>query len=97
MMEPLALTERSGAVRFFVRVVPRASKSSVEGVYGGALKVKLAAPPVDGAANEELVEVLAKTFDVAKSRVRVVRGASSRTKSVEIDGVCAKDILLRIE
>lgn len=96
MSEPLALTERGGAVRFFVRVVPRASQSSIEGVYGGALKVRLAAPPVDGAANEELVSVLARAFDVAKSRVRIVRGASARTKSVEIEGVSANDILMRI-
>ena len=96
MSEPLALTERAGAVRFFVRVIPRASRSSVEGIYGGALKVKIAAPPVDGAANEELVDVLARTFDVAKSRVRVVKGASSRTKSVEIAGVRSRDILQRI-
>jgi hypothetical protein len=97
MSESLALTERAGAVRFFVRVVPRASQSSIEGIYGGALKVKIAAPPVDGAANEELVAVLAKAFDVARSRIRVVRGARSRTKSVEIEGVRASDIRLRIE
>ena len=94
--EPLAVTERGGAVRFFVRVVPRASQSSVEGVYGGALKVRIAAPPVDGAANEELVSVLAKKFDVARSRIRVVRGSASRTKSIEIDGVSSGELLNRI-
>lgn len=96
MSEPLAVTERGGAVRFFVRVVPRASQSSIEGTYGGALKVRIAAPPVDGAANDELVAVLAKAFGVPKSRVRVVRGASSRTKSVEIDGVSSRELLQRI-
>jgi len=96
MTEPLALTERPGAVRFFVRVVPRASQSSVEGVYGGALKVRLAAPPVDGAANEELVAVLARVLDIPKSRVRIVRGTNARTKSVEIAGVTPADLLLKI-
>lgn len=67
-----------------VNVVPRASRSEVVGEVNGVLKVRIAAPPVDGAANEELIKVLAKKFGVGKSRVSVVSGLSSRRKRVRI-------------
>jgi uncharacterized protein (TIGR00251 family) len=91
----LTITERAGAVRFSVRVVPRASRSAIEGMYGEALKVRLAAPPVDGAANDELVEVLADALGVPRSRVRIVGGGHSRTKVVEVDGVTAQEVRRR--
>jgi len=69
-----------------VRVVPRASKTEVVGEFDSALRVKLAAPPVDGAANDELVEVLAKTFKVARGSVEIVRGSNSRSKQVKVAG-----------
>lgn len=68
-----------------VNVVPRASKSEVVGEVNGVLKVRVAAPPVDGAANEELIKVLAKRFGVAKSKVSVVGGVSSRNKRVRVE------------
>lgn len=84
----LAITERAaGIVRFTVRVQPRASRSTIEGVHGDALRVRLSAPPVDGAANEALVELLAKALGVAKRDVRIVGGASSRSKVIEVEGV----------
>jgi uncharacterized protein (TIGR00251 family) len=57
------------------------------GVHGAALKVRLHSPPVDGAANEELVTFLAKTLGVSKRAVRIVSGQSSRGKTVEVEGV----------
>ena len=88
--DALAVTERAGgAVRFAVRVQPRSSRSAVEGVHGGALRVRLSAPPVDGAANEALVELLAGALGVARRAVRVVAGAAARGKVVEVDGVSA--------
>jgi uncharacterized protein (TIGR00251 family) len=69
-----------------VRVVPRASKTEVVGEFDSALRVKLAAPPVDGAANDELVQVLAKTFKVARGSVEIVRGSNSRSKQVKVAG-----------
>lgn len=82
-----AVTERAdGAVRFAVRVQPRASRSGIEGVHGDALKVRLSAPPVEGAANEALVALLADALGVARRGVRVVSGASSRSKVVEVVG-----------
>lgn len=80
-------------VRFDVRVQPRASRSEIVGEQEGALRVRLAAPPVDGAANEALVELLADLFHVAKRDVRIVAGATSRRKVVEVDGVTAERVL----
>ncbi len=83
----LWLDEREGAVRFKVRVQPRASRSEVAGESGDALKVRLAAPPVDGAANAELVAFLAKRLRVPKSAVVIVRGDKGRDKLIEVSGV----------
>ena len=59
---------------FDVKVVPRSSKSEIVGELGGALKIKLKSPPVDGAANAELVKLLSKTFGVSKSEIEIVGG-----------------------
>jgi uncharacterized protein (TIGR00251 family) len=76
--------EKNGRLIFTVRVVPRASKSEIVGEHDGALKVRLAAPPVDGAANEELVKLLAKEFNAAKSDIEILSGQTSKTKQVSI-------------
>ena len=67
-----------------VRVMPRASKSEIVGEHDGALKVRLAAVPVDGAANEELVKLLAKKFGVAKKDVNITSGQTSKIKQVSV-------------
>jgi uncharacterized protein (TIGR00251 family) len=77
---------REGAVRVSVHVQPRATRSEIVGLHGAALKVRLQAPPVDGAANEALVTLLAARLGVPRRAVRVVAGASSRAKTVEVDG-----------
>ena len=64
--------------------MPRASRSEVVGEHDGALKVRIAAPPIDGAANAELVKVLAKTFAVSKSEIEIVGGQTSKTKQIKI-------------
>ncbi|HJP15067.1 MAG: DUF167 domain-containing protein [Nitrospinota bacterium] len=74
-----------GALSFEVAVQPRSSKAAVEGARGGALSVRLTSPPVDGAANKQCVEVLAKAFRIPKSTVEIVSGASSRRKRIRID------------
>lgn len=81
-----------GSVRFNVRVQPRASRSEIVAEYNGGIKIRLAAPPVDGAANEALVDFLAKHLGVAKRNVRIVAGLSSRNKTVEVAGVEAAAI-----
>ncbi|MBI4027178.1 MAG: DUF167 domain-containing protein [Verrucomicrobia bacterium] len=70
--------------RIAVKVVPRASRDEVVGMMGDAIKVKLRAPPVEGAANAALIEVLAAHFDIRPSEIRIVQGATSRRKIVEI-------------
>jgi len=69
-----------------VHVQPRASRSEIVGLHGAALKVRLHAPPVDGAANEALVMLLATRLGVPTRAVRIVAGGTSRAKTVEIDG-----------
>ena len=75
----------TAAIRVDVYVQPRASRTAVKGTHDGCLKIALAAPPVDGAANAELVEFIAERLGIAKSRVRIVGGLSARRKVVEID------------
>ncbi len=84
MRKVIAFTENDGNLIFTVRVVPRASKSEIIGEHDGALKIKLSAPPVDGAANTELIKLLAKTFDVSKSEVEILSGETSKTKQIKI-------------
>jgi uncharacterized protein (TIGR00251 family) len=80
-------------VRFEVRVQPRASRSEIVGEQEGALRVRLAAPPVEGAANDALIELLADLLDVPKRDIRIVRGATSRRKIIEADGVTAEQVI----
>lgn len=75
-----------------IRVIPRASRSEVVGEHGDALKIKLASPPVDGAANDELIKLLAKSFEVSKSAVEITAGHTSKNKTVRITGASAEKI-----
>jgi len=77
---------KDGALIFTARVVPRASKSEIIGEHDGALKVKLKSPPIDGAANAELIKVLAKFFNVPKSAVEILKGQTAKTKQIKITG-----------
>lgn len=88
----LDVRERGDSVRFAVRVQPRAARSTVEGVRDGALRVRLAAPPVDGAANEELVRLLARRLGVARRDVSIVGGVTSRSKLVDVRGVSVEAV-----
>ena len=81
------IEQRANAVRVRIRVQPRASRTEVAGEYDGALKVRVAALPVDGAANDELIRFIARRVGVAQSRVRIVSGDAGRSKVVEIEGV----------
>ena len=76
-----------GGVRLRLRVQPRASRTEVAGTHGDAIRVRLTAPPVDGAANEALVRFLAERLGVSRAAVRVVSGDTSRSKVVEVEGV----------
>lgn len=81
------ISERDGAVRFAVHVQPGASKTEIAGLRGDALRIRLTARPIEGAANATLVEFLSERFVVPRRSVRIVAGAQSRAKVVEIDGI----------
>lgn len=76
-----------GGILIEVKVDPRSSRKGVSGIMDNILKVKLTAPPVEGEANEQLIEVISELTGVRKSDIRIVRGLSSRRKVVEIRGV----------
>ena len=86
-------TEKDGAIFFGVRVVPRASKSEVVGEHDGALKARIASPPVDGAANAELIKLLSKVFGVSKSEVEIVSGLTSKQKQIKISNLASEKFL----
>jgi hypothetical protein len=72
-----------------VHVVPRARETAVVGLHGEAIKIRVAAPPADGAANAELIRFLAARFDVPRSAVTIVRGATGRRKTIAVEGITA--------
>jgi uncharacterized protein (TIGR00251 family) len=76
----------STSIRLSVYVQPRASRTGIVGMHHGFLKIRLAAPPVDGAANSALVAFIADELGLARSCVRIVSGSTGRRKIVEIDG-----------
>ena len=78
---------RDGRLVFRVQVAPRSSRSEIVGEHNSALRVRLAAPPVDGAANDELIRVLARAFNVSRSAVTILSGHTGRLKQVSIEGV----------
>lgn len=83
----IKLTARDNTITFGVRVQPRASQTAIVGELDGALKLRLAAPPVDGAANEELVRWLAKFFDVPRAAIEILSGATAKQKLIRVSGV----------
>ena len=83
----IRVTETAQGFTFNVRVVPRASRSEIAGEFDGALRVRLAAPPVDGAANRQLIKLLAKELKVPQNAVEIVAGSASKSKTVRIGNV----------
>jgi uncharacterized protein (TIGR00251 family) len=75
------------AVSLSIRIQPRASRNEIVRQEGGGLKIRLTAPPIDGAANEALVKFLADALSVSRSRVEIVSGHTSREKIVRITGM----------
>jgi hypothetical protein len=78
--------------RITVKAHPRAKRSAVAGKLGEAWKLDLAAPPIEGKATEECIRFLAELAGVPRSRVRVVTGATSRTKVIEVEGVAQEEM-----
>jgi uncharacterized protein len=76
-------------VRLSVRLTPRGGRNRVDRVVDGVLRARVSAPPVDGEANEALVALLAHELDVPRGAVRIVAGATSRVKTVAVEGITA--------
>jgi uncharacterized protein (TIGR00251 family) len=93
----LAINERSGGSRLSVHVRPRSSRSAILGVRDGALDVALTAPPAEGAANTELLAILAKALDVRRGDLSIAVGMSSRNKVIDVNGVRPEDARERLQ
>ena len=96
----ITVRETQTGVVFEIRVVPRASRSEAAGIQGDALKLRIAAPPVEGKANEECIRLLARLFGVKRAQVEILAGRTARTKTVAIAGIRAEAVaklLLRME
>lgn len=93
----MRLTTKDGAVRFEVHAKPRAKKSRIAEIREGAAVVALAAPPVDGAANEELVRLLARVLEIPKRSVEIVRGETSQKKLVAVHGLTEGEVRERLD
>lgn len=98
MFDPdeLTIQTRDGATRLKVRVKPRASRSAILGVREEALVVALAAPPVDGEANQELIRFLAACVGISKASVTLTSGAASRIKLLDFTGIDAAQLRARL-
>ena len=101
LLEPgepgLSVIQKGDAVRFAVHARPRAKESAVMGIREGALDVRLAAPPVEGLANEELVRTIAEALGTSRQSVQLVRGKNSREKLVEVAGLSVGEAIARLE
>ena len=93
----LVIASTRQGTRVDLRVVPRASRTAIDGVRAGRLVVRVTAPPVDDAANDAVVKILADVLDLPRSAIRIVAGAASRNKSVELLGVSAEETRRRLE
>ena len=82
---------------FPVKVVLRASKTELAGLSDDALKIRVAAPPVEGAANEEIIKFLSRLFQVSRSSVEIIKGSQSRKKSIRLYGVSEEAFLSKIK
>ncbi len=93
MSNPPYLRVESDGVVLAVKVQPRASKNEIGEALGSELRVKVTAPPVDAAANEALVELLADRLHCSKSRVQLLRGQTSRHKLIRLHGFTPDQVL----
>lgn len=94
---PSYLHTQSDGVLLSLKVQPRASSNAVVGPAGHELRVRVTAPPVDAAANEALVRLLAEQLDCPRNRIELVRGHTSRHKVVKVFGIEAEAIAARLE
>ena len=86
------LRQKGQAITFAVRVLPRASRTEVRGEIDGAVKIALAAPPVDGAANQELIRFLARLLAIPTRQVAIISGLNAKNKVIEVEGIGLEEV-----
>ncbi len=92
----IRFSTQDDVVTFSVRAQPRAPKSQIVGEIEGVLKIRLAAPPVDGAANEELIYFFAKFFAVPRNSIEIISGATAKNKIVRVHGITGEQFLAKL-
>ena len=91
------LKESATGVSFAVKVHPRAHKEAITGVIGDALKLALTAPPVDGKANQAVIEFFADLFAISRSSVTIASGETSRNKIIRVSGISAEQVRQKLQ
>ena len=94
---PTYLTAQPDGVTLTIKLQPRAAKNEIGEILGPELRVRVTAPPVDAAANEALLRLLAKTLDCPRGKVALLRGHTTRHKLVKIYGATPATILARLQ
>jgi hypothetical protein len=84
------------AIRLHIFIQPKSSKNEIVGPHNGLLKIKITAPPVDGKANEGLIEFLSDYFDIPKRNLILVRGETGRKKTLELRGISLEQVHLKL-
>ncbi len=92
----MPISPRDGGVRLRLYIQPRASRTEVAGLHDDVIRIRLAAPPVDGAANKSLVRFLARRLGVRQSEVTLAAGQSSRRKTVDVTGLSVEEARTRL-
>ena len=90
MSDPDPITATGDGVVLLIKVVPRSRRSAFDGLHGGAFRVRLLAPPVEGAANAELLALVAETLRVPRRNVSIQSGEHARGKRVLVNGITAE-------
>ncbi len=83
-------------IRFSAAIQPRASRNKILGIHNHCLKIKLTSPPVDGAANQTCIRFLAKAFGLSPSRISIVRGKTSRNKTIQFQAMDEQTFLKKL-
>jgi uncharacterized protein (TIGR00251 family) len=94
---PAFITAQADGVLLAIKVQPRASKNEIGEPLGDELRIKVTAPPVDAAANEALLRLLADTLDCPRGKVELIRGRTSRHKIVKVYGLAPKDVTAKLQ
>lgn len=92
-----AISESKGTVTLTIKVVPRASKNQIVGIEGDALKVRLNAPPVEGKANDALIQFLAERLGVARTQIEIIAGHTARRKIVRVRGISVDEVEAKVK